>query len=55
MSERVTAASSRCCQNHKYENFTSSFGRLRQKIAPESVPRMQHEGVSKTKTSKTKT
>ena len=46
MSERVTAASSRCCQNHKYENFTSSFGRLRQKIAPESVPRMQHDYFS---------
>ena len=25
-SERFTAASSRCCQNLKYENFTSSFG-----------------------------
>ena len=31
--ERLTAASSRCCQNIKYPNFTSSFGRLRQKIA----------------------
>ena len=37
-SERFTAASSRCCQNLKYENFTSSFGRLRQNIAPKSVP-----------------
>ena len=33
-SEIFTAASSRCRQNLKYENFTSSFGRLRQKIAP---------------------
>mgnify|MGYP000556740371 FL=1 len=31
--ERFTAASSRCGQNLKYENFTSSFGRLRQKNA----------------------
>ena len=30
--ERFTAASSRC-QNLKYENFMSSFGRLRQNIA----------------------
>jgi len=29
--ERFTAAGSRCRQNLKYENFTSSFGRLRQK------------------------
>ena len=28
--ERFTAASSRCRQNLKYENFMSSFGRLRQ-------------------------
>ena len=40
--ERFTAATSRCCQNHKYENFTSSFGRLRQNIAPKSVPHVQH-------------
>ena len=31
--ERFTAASSRCRQNLKYENFMSSFGRLRQNIA----------------------
>ena len=30
--ERFTAASSRCRQNLKYANFTSSFGRLRQKL-----------------------
>ena len=35
--ERFTAAGSRCCQNLKYENFTSSFGRLRQNIASKSV------------------
>ena len=35
--ERFTAASSRCCQNLDYENFTSSLGRLRQKLAPKSV------------------
>ena len=32
--ERFTAVGSQCRQNLKYENFTSSFGRLRQKIAP---------------------
>ena len=32
--ERFTAAGSRCRQNFKYENFTPSFGRLRQKFAP---------------------
>ena len=42
-SERFTVASSRCCQNLKYENFTSSFGRLRQDIAPESVPHVHHD------------
>ena len=36
-SKRFTAVSSRCRQNLKYENFTS-FGRLRQNIAPKSVP-----------------
>ena len=40
---RFTAEGSRCCQNLKSENFTSSFGRLRQKIAPKSVPHVQHE------------
>ena len=32
--ESLTAASSRCRQNLKYENFTWPFGRLRQNIAP---------------------
>ena len=31
--ERFFATGSRCRQNLKYENFTSSFGRLRQKNA----------------------
>ena len=35
--ERFTSASSRCRQNLKYGNSTSSFGRLRQKIAPKGV------------------
>ena len=42
---RFTAAGSRC-RYLKYENFTSSFGRLRQKIAPKSVPHVQHDYVS---------
>ena len=41
-SERFSAASSRCRQNLKCENFTSSFGKLRQNIAPKSVPHVQH-------------
>ena len=44
--ERFTAASSRCGQNLKYENFTSSFGRLRQNIASKSVPHVQHDYFS---------
>ena len=44
--ERCTSASSRCRQNLKYENFTSSFGRLRQNIAPKSVPHVQHDYFS---------
>ena len=36
--ERFTAAGSRCRLNLKYENFTASFSRLRQKIAPKSLP-----------------
>ena len=41
--ETFTAASSRCRQNLKYENFTSSFARLSQKIALKGVPHTQHE------------
>ena len=44
--ERFTAANFRCRQNLKYENFTSSFGRLRQNIAPKSVPHVQHDYFS---------
>ena len=45
-SKRSTAASLRCRQNLKYENFTSSFGRLRQIIATKSVPHVQHDYFS---------
>ena len=45
-SERFTAASSRCRLNLKYENFTSSFGRLRQNIATKSVLHVQHDYFS---------
>ena len=41
--ERFSHASSRCRQNLKFENFTSLFGRLRQNIAPKSVPHVQHD------------
>ena len=40
--ERFTAARSGCRQNFKYENFTSSFGKLRQKIAPKSLQHVKH-------------
>ena len=45
-SERFSATSSRCRQNLKYENFTSSFGRLRQNIAAKSVPHVEHDCFS---------
>ena len=38
--KRFTVASFLCRQNLKYENFTSSFGKLRENIAPKSV---QHD------------
>ena len=44
--ERFTTASSRCGDNLKYENFMSSFGRLRQNIAPKSVLHVQHDYLS---------
>ena len=44
--ERFTAASSRCRQNLKYENFTSSLGRLRENIAPNIVPHVEHDYFS---------
>ena len=40
--EIFTAADSRFRENLKLENFTSLFGRLRQKIAPKGVPHVQH-------------
>ena len=44
--ERFTAAGSRCRQNLKFENLMSSFGRLRRKIAPKSLPHVQHDYIS---------
>ena len=45
--ERFTAASSRCLENLKYENFTSSFCRLRQNVASaKSVLHVQYDYVS---------
>ena len=44
--ERFSAVGSRCRQNLKYENFTSSFGKLRQKSVPKSVPHVQHDYFS---------
>ena len=44
--KRFTAASLRCRQSLKYENFTSSFGRLRQNNAPNIVPHVQHDYFS---------
>ena len=41
--ERFAAASSRCRQNLKYENFALSFGTLRQNIEAKSVPHVQHD------------
>ena len=41
--EGFGSAVSRCRQNIKYENFTSSFGRLRQKTAPISVPQVGYD------------
>ena len=37
--ERVTAARSGCRHNLKYENFMSSFGRLRQKVCSQKACR----------------
>ena len=41
-----SATSSGCLQNLKYENSTSSFGRLRQNIARKSVPHVQYDYFS---------
>ena len=44
--EWFNTVSLRCRLNLKYENFTSSFGWLRQNIAPKSVPHVQHDYFS---------
>ena len=44
--DRFTAAGCRRQNLKMSENFTSSFGRLRQKIAPKSVPHVQHDYFS---------
>ena len=44
--EKFTAAGLRCRQNLEYENFTSSFGGLREKIELKSVLHMQHDYFS---------
>ena len=41
--EKFSTAGSHCHQNLKYENFTSSFDRLRQQIAPKSVLHVLHD------------
>ena len=41
--ERFTAARLRCCQKLKTENLRSSFGRLRQKCSPKSMPHVQRD------------
>ena len=43
--ERFTVASSRCRHNLK-SSFTSSFGILRQNMAPKSVPHVLHNYFS---------
>ena len=45
--ERFSAVGLGCRQNPKHENFNSSFGRLRQKIAPKSgVSHVHHDYFS---------
>ena len=44
--ERFTAAGSRCHRKFKNATLASSFGGLRQKIAPKSVPHVQHDYFS---------
>ena len=44
--ERFTAAGSHCRQKFKNANLASSFGGLRKKIAPKSVPHVQHDYFS---------
>jgi len=40
--ERFAASSLHCRQNLKYENFTPSFARPRQNIAPKRMLHVQH-------------
>ena len=42
----LSVAGSRCRQNLKYGNFTSSFGRRHHKIAPKSVSHVQRDCFS---------
>ena len=42
----LTATGSRCRQNLKYENYTSSFSRLRQNIVAKRVLHVQHDYFS---------
>ena len=44
--EKFTAESSPRSQNLKNENFMTSTGRLRQEIAPKSVPDTHHDYFS---------
>ena len=44
--ERFTVGCSRCHSNIKFGNFTSSFGRLRQRILLKCVPHVQHDYFS---------
>ena len=41
--EGFTVVGSRCRQNLKNDNSTSSFGRLRKKVAPKRVPHVRHD------------
>ena len=50
-SERFSTVGSPCRQNINFDNFTSSFGRLRQEIAPKSVPHEQNDYFSSFKQS----
>ena len=45
-SERFIVVCSRCPENFKFENFTLSFGRLRQRILLKYVPHVQHDYFS---------
>ena len=44
--ERFTAPGSACRQNLKFENGTSSFGRLRHRNGLTCVPHVQHDYFS---------